>query len=206
MGTKKPDFVFRILLIGENEVGKTSILRRLRDNEFSDTYEQSNPMNVTRHTMEVDGKTVLLGLVDKSINEFVTRTFAHFKRISALLIVYDVTNQESFGAVPRYVNEVKIAVSENIPMLIVGNKIDLEEHRTVEYTTGKELADESGYEYIETSAKTTTNINEMFLKLVRDMIEKEKLKTKKPETSLLRNEGPTTQQQPEKKSSFCSVL
>lgn len=70
----------------------------------------------------------------------------------------------------------------------------------------QELADENDYEYVETSAKTPSNINEMFLKLARDMIKRENSSPKKQETPQPQRKGEITQQQPEKKSSVCSIL
>ena len=101
------------------------------------------------------------------------------------MIVYDVTDRESFNAVKKWMGEIKKYTQTDVLRILVGNKNDLEEKREVKTEEGQNLANFYEIPFIETSAKNTSNISESFTKMAKSVVEKfEKNPDKKEETSL----------------------
>lgn len=115
-------------------------------------------------TIELDGKTIKLQIWDTAGQErFRTITSSYYRGAHGIIVVYDVTDNESFNNVKQWLHEIDRYASENVNKLLVGNKCDLEGKRVVTTEQGKEFADGLGIEFLETSAKTSTNVEQAFL-------------------------------------------
>jgi len=115
-------------------------------------------------TIELDGKTIKLQIWDTAGQErFRTITSSYYRGAHGIIVVYDVTDNESFNNVKQWLHEIDRYAAENVNKLLVGNKCDLEGKRVVTTEQGKEFADGLGIEFLETSAKTSTNVEQAFL-------------------------------------------
>ncbi|CAI0383969.1 unnamed protein product [Linum tenue] len=100
---------------------------------------------------------------------FRTITSSYYRGAHGIIIVYDVTDEESFNNVKQWLSEIDRYASENVNKLLVGNKSDLTANRVVSYETAKAFADEIGIPFMETSAKSSTNVEEAFMAMSADI-------------------------------------
>jgi len=158
------DFLFKILLIGDSGVGKSCLLLRFADDTYTENYISTIGVDFKIRTIELDGKTVKLQIWDTAGQErFRTITSSYYRGAHGIIIVYDVTNKESFGNVEQWLQEIERYASENVDKLLVGNKCDLETKKVVNYEVGERFAKSVEMKFVETSAKESTNVEEAFL-------------------------------------------
>ncbi|CAI5961824.1 unnamed protein product [Closterium sp. NIES-65] len=100
---------------------------------------------------------------------FRTITSSYYRGAHGIIVVYDVTDQESFNNVKQWLNEIDRYASENVNKLLVGNKCDLTNKRVVDYQTAKAFADEIGIPFLETSAKNATNVEQAFMTMAAEI-------------------------------------
>ena len=114
--------------------------------------------------MELDGKTIKLQIWDTAGQErFRTITSSYYRGAHGIIVVYDVTDAESFNNVKQWLHEIDRYASENVNKLLVGNKSDLVSKRAVTFEQGKDFADSLSIEFLETSAKNATNVEKAFM-------------------------------------------
>jgi len=122
--------------------------------------------------LELDKKTFKLQIWDTAGQErFRTIAAAYYRGAQGIIIVYDVTNKQSFENVEMWLSEVNKYGSGDVNKLLVGNKSDLTSKREVETEKGKELAESNGMKFLETSAKTAENVEEAFLTMTREVFQ-----------------------------------
>ncbi|KAL6530323.1 WD40 repeat protein [Orobanche hederae] len=140
------------------------------DDSYLDSYISTIGVDFKIRTVEQDGKTIKLQIWDTAGQErFRTITSSYYRGAHGIIIVYDVTDAESFNNVKQWLNEIDRYASENVNKLLVGNKCDLVDNRAVNYETAKALADEIGIPYMETSAKDATNVEQAFMAMSADI-------------------------------------
>jgi len=100
---------------------------------------------------------------------FRTITSSYYRGAHGIIVVYDVTNQESFNNVKQWLQEIDRYASENVNKLLVGNKSDLTSQKVVDYNTAKEFADGLGIPLLETSAKNATNVEQAFYTMATEI-------------------------------------
>lgn len=108
------------------------------------------------------------------LNVFLHIFFSPARGAQAAIVVYDITNQDTFGRAKVWVKELQRQASPNIVIALAGNKADLAAKRAVEFEEAKSYAEENGLLFMETSAKTAMNVNDIFLAIGRITIEKKK--------------------------------
>ncbi|NHJ21946.1 MAG: GTP-binding protein [Candidatus Lokiarchaeota archaeon] len=164
-------YKFKFIIVGDKAVGKTSIVRRFVDNKFSLDYRSTLGLNVLSHTMDFYGNEVNFLLWDLGGQEYFKRfRKTYYIGAQAAFIVFDVGERNSFSNIKKWYNELKEHIGKNnIPIVIVGNKIDLSDSRTIQYKEGIMLVDEfsqqnatNDFSYIETSALTGENVEDAF--------------------------------------------
>ena len=169
------DYLFKLLLIGDSGVGKSCLLLRYADDAYSDSYITTIGVDFKIRTVDIDGKTVKLQIWDTAGQErFRTITSSYYRGANGIIIVYDVTDQDSFNNVKQWLHEIDRYANENVNKLLVGNKCDLTAKKVVSYETAKELADNLNIEFIETSAKNATNVETAFLTMAREIMKKQR--------------------------------
>jgi len=168
------EYAFKLILGGDGAVGKTSLVHRFVENTFAKDYKSTIGTSIMKKECNFKelGSAVRFVIWDLAgQSQFQRVRKSYLANAEAGILVYDVTNRKSFENIKNWHNEIK-KVSTNISLILVGNKIDLEENREVESQEGNILADNLGLSYIETSAKTGENINDAFKMLALLMIKK----------------------------------
>ena len=149
----------KVIFIGDANTGKTSIINRIIDNPFNDTYEVSIGIDFMSKNIRFRGQNIKIQIWDSAGQEKYKGLIPSYVRNSSIVfIVYDISNRTSFENVQNWINFVKNI--EKTTMILCGNKIDLE--REVESKEGQELAEKEGIPFFECSAKTNDNIKNMF--------------------------------------------
>jgi len=165
------DYLFKLVLIGDSGVGKSCLLLRFADDNFTDSYISTIGVDFRFRTVTIDGKTVKLQIWDTAGQErFRTITSAYYRGADGIIMVYDVTSAESFDHVEEWLSEVDRYANENTSKLLVGNKADLIEQKQVAEETAQRFAEKLGIDSIETSAKTATNVEAAFVTMAKQLI------------------------------------
>uniref|UniRef100_T1JP21 Ras-related protein Rab-35 n=1 Tax=Strigamia maritima TaxID=126957 RepID=T1JP21_STRMM len=171
---KDYDHLFKLLIIGDSGVGKSSLLLRFADNTFTGNYITTIGVDFKIRTIEVDGERVKLQIWDTAGQErFRTITSTYYRGTHGVIVVYDVTSGESFANVKRWLHEIE-QNCEVVNRILVGNKSDDPDRKVVLTEDAQRFADQMGILLFETSAKENINVEEMF-----NAITKLVLKTKK---------------------------
>ena len=121
--------------------------------------------------MQLNGKNVKLQIWDTAGQErFKNITASYYRGGNGILVVYDITDRESFNNLNSWLIEIEKSANKNVYKILIANKCDLEEKRAVTYQEGKDFADSNGMKFIETSAKTCQQVNEAFETLTQEII------------------------------------
>ena len=164
------DYLFKLLLIGDSGVGKSSVLLRFSDNTFSESCISSIGVDFKIKTIEIGGKSIKLQIWDTEPQERTcTITSSYYRGAHGVIIVYDVTNLTSFRNVKQWLQDINRYAREGVTKLLVGNKCDLIIEKTVDYIIAKEFAETCGISFLESSAKDSTNIEDIFIKISDDI-------------------------------------
>ncbi|KAM0860354.1 hypothetical protein ACQ4PT_046615 [Festuca glaucescens] len=164
MSSAEYDYLFKLLLIGDSSVGKSCLLLRFADDAYVDTYISTIGVDFKIRTVELDGKSVKLQIWDTAGQErFRTITSSYYRGAHGIIIVYDVTDRESFNNVKQWLSEIDRYASDSVCKLLVGNKCDLVDSKVVDTEEAKAFAESLGMTFLETSAKESINVETAFL-------------------------------------------
>jgi Ras-related protein Rab-1A len=181
----------------------------IQDDSYVDSYISTIGVDFKIRTIEMDGKTIKLQIWDTAGQErFRTITSSYYRGAHGIIIVYDITDMESFNNVKEWMSEIDKYANDSVCKLLVGNKCDLAESRVVETAVAQAYADEIGIPFLETSAKDSINVEEAFLAMCA-AIKKQKSGSQaaleRKASNLVQMKGqPIQQQQQPQKSSCCS--
>eukprot|EP00293_Proteomonas_sulcata_P003010 CAMPEP_0184320420 /NCGR_PEP_ID=MMETSP1049-20130417/113906_1 /TAXON_ID=77928 /ORGANISM="Proteomonas sulcata, Strain CCMP704" /LENGTH=214 /DNA_ID=CAMNT_0026640917 /DNA_START=167 /DNA_END=811 /DNA_ORIENTATION=+ len=163
---------FKVVLLGEGRVGKTSITLRYVNNAFSDKQQATIQASFLSKKLTLGDTTCNLAIWDTAGQErFHALGPIYYRDADGALLVYDTTDAESFGKVKAWVKELRKMVGTEIVLCIAGNKIDMTKERQVEQKEAEEYADSVGAVHFNTSAKLGRGIDETFLELTKRMLE-----------------------------------
>lgn len=179
---------FKFVIVGDHEVGKTSIVRRFVERKFSYDYKATIGLNIYSHSFTLEGNEISVTLWDLGAQDFFKRyRKIYYKGAEAAFIVYDLTNKSSFQNVKEWYYElIEFIEDKEIPIVIVGNKLDLTEKRLINRDEGIELSNKlssPGLSYIETSALTGENVEDAFKLIAYHYI----LRTKQRQKESIKN-------------------
>ena len=160
-----PDSVYSVkfIIIGDKYVGKTKIIHRLVYGKYSNPYISTIGMDFLIHPIQIKNNLFNLQIWDTAGSErYRSITKTYYLNSTCAIIVYDITDNQSFESIKSWVEECKSYNNPNIHLVLVGNKNDLEDKRVISKEKGEKLAVKFGMKFFESSALTGDNINEIF--------------------------------------------
>ncbi|KAF8777042.1 Ras-related protein Rab-26 like protein [Argiope bruennichi] len=166
------DVAFKVMLVGDSGVGKTCLLVRYKDGAFlSGVFISTVGIDYRNKVVNVDDTKVKLQIWDTAGQErFRSVTHAYYRDAHALLLLYDVTNKTSFDNTRAWLGEINEYAQDDVVIMLIGNKADASgSDRVVQYEDGERLAKEYGVTFMETSAKTGTNVELAFMAVAREL-------------------------------------
>ena len=170
------DRFYKILVIGESNVGKTSIILRYTDNEFKNSGISTCGVDVKCKYVSLDDLKIRLDIWDTAGQErFRGLAKNYFRGANAFILVYDITNKNSYDKLKGWMNDAKEKIQNEYKMIVVGNKTDCKNEREVDYETLEEFGKKNNVLYMEVSAKTGEGIDKVFINLVEELVKLKKV-------------------------------
>jgi len=149
------DMVLKLILVGDSGVGKSCLLKAFMGDPFKGVYTSTIGVDFEIKPMVVNGKTVNLQIWDTAGQErFRTITTSYYRSADAIMLVFDLCDEKTFTNLEAWMEDVRLYSQKGVEIILIGNKCDLNEERTVEYKDAKAYADKNQFTYFETSAKT----------------------------------------------------
>ncbi|XP_076297946.1 RAS oncogene family member Rab21 isoform X1 [Lasioglossum baleicum] len=172
ISTTGNDYNFKVVLLGEGCVGKTSVALRYVEDKFNDRHISTLQASFLNKKLTINGKKVNLAIWDTAGQEkFHALGPIYYRMSNGAILVYDITDEDTFQKVKNWVKELKKMLGSEISLAIAGNKMDLEKDRSVAIEEAEEYAKQVGAMHFHTSAKLNQNIEDMFSDLTRRMIQ-----------------------------------
>ncbi|XP_038631612.1 ras-related protein Rab-41 isoform X1 [Cetorhinus maximus] len=154
---------FKLVFLGEQSVGKTSLITRFMYDSFDNTYQATIGIDFLSKTMYLEDRTIRLQLWDTAGQErFRSLIPSYIRDSAAAVVVFDITNLNSFQQTSKWIDDVRTERGSDVIIMLVGNKTDLADKRQVSMEEGERKARELNVMYIETSAKAGYNVKQLF--------------------------------------------
>ncbi|XP_028321942.1 ras-related protein ralB-B-like [Gouania willdenowi] len=169
----------KVIMVGSGGVGKSALTLQFMYDEFVEDYEPTKADSY-RKKVVLDGEDVQIDILDTAGQEdYAAIRDNYFRSGEGFLLVFSITEHESFTATSEFREQIlRVKEEETIPLLVVGNKSDLEERRQVSADEATAKAGEWGVQYVETSAKTRANVDKVFFDLMREVRKKKMSESK----------------------------
>lgn len=168
---EEPKYIIKITLLGEKNVGKTSLVYRYIENKFRESYKATLGVNLLKKDMEVDGNSVSAQIWDLGGQDsFKSLRKLYLEGANGALVMFDLTERKTFEKLNEWVESFKEARGEQ-PIVLIGNKSDLENQRKITDMEASNYAKENNMELMLTSAKTGQNVEEAFIKLTKRILD-----------------------------------
>jgi len=162
---------FKVVFIGEGRVGKTSIGKRWTEGKFDATIRSTVSAALFEKSVQIGTKTVGINLWDTAgQEEYHSLTPIYYKDADAAILVYSVTDMNSFEKMKQWKRELTTSRGDDIKIFVVGNKTDLPSMRVVKKEDGEEFAKGINAAFYEVSAKTGSNIDTLFLRIAEGLL------------------------------------
>ncbi|EFJ35899.1 rab family GTPase [Selaginella moellendorffii] len=170
---------FKVVLLGDGRVGKTSLVLRYVNNQFSDSQSATIQASYLTKRLSVDGAVATLSIWDTAGQErFHALGPIYYRDADGALLVYDIMDRDSFTRVKNWVKELrKMASNKNIVLTIAGNKSDMDKLRQVDLQDSERYAASIGANHFVTSAKLNTGIDEAFMDIATRCLEQRRKST-----------------------------
>ncbi|XP_067404441.1 ras-related protein Rab-41 isoform X3 [Emydura macquarii macquarii] len=154
---------FKLVFLGEQSVGKTSLITRFMYDSFDNTYQATIGIDFLSKTMYLEDRTIRLQLWDTAGQErFRSLIPSYIRDSAAAIVVFDITNLNSFQQTSKWIDDVRTERGSDVIIMLVGNKTDLADKRQITTEEGEQRAKELNVMFIETSAKTGYNVKQLF--------------------------------------------
>ena len=162
--------VFKIILLGDSTVGKTSFYNRFFLNEFTNNFTSTIGINETSKFIKINKKLFKIQLWDTAGQErFRSIPKQYYSKADGIILLYDITKEDTFESIAKWVSDIKDATDDNLKIYLVGNKLDLNEQRKVPKNTAKRVANEGNMKFCEVSCKWDLNVSEVTYDIIYDM-------------------------------------
>lgn len=166
---------YRYIIIGDTGVGKSCLLLQFTDKRFQPVHDLTIGVEFGARLVHVDGKHIKLQIWDTAGQEsFRSITRSYYRGAAGALLVYDITRRETFDHLASWLEDARQHANPNMTIILVGNKADLSQRRAVSLEEGEDFAREHGLLFLETSAKTSLNVDEAFLETATKIYDKVK--------------------------------
>ncbi|NWX57912.1 RAB17 protein, partial [Promerops cafer] len=177
----RPSYRYKVVLLGSMSVGKSSLVYRYVRNDFRELLPTVGCSFFTQ-TLDLDEATVRFEIWDTAGQEkYQSVCHLYYRDAHAALLVYDITKKETLGRAKMWLEELeKRFLPNEIVIVLVGNKTDLAAEREVTTEEGKEFAQTKGLLFMETSAKSNHQVNDVFMAIVQELLRREKENASKP--------------------------
>ena len=186
----KLDFQYKILLLGDTSVGKTSLLIRYTDDKFDSDSLPTLGVDVRYKYLSLEKKKIRLDIWDSAGQErFKNLTKNYFHGANGIIFVFDISNKKTFETLKTWLIEVQKDVSDDVEMIFVGNKIDLNEKREVNFQLLENLGKKNNIECFETSAKTGEGVEEIFTYLTKKLFQNKNIGVVLPDDETTKRKG-----------------
>jgi small GTP-binding protein len=167
------NYLFKYIIIGDAAVGKSNLLLRYAHGQFKDEYQLTIGVEFGAKNISINDKIYRIQIWDTAGQEnFRSITRAYYKNSVCALVVYDITNRDSFNNISNWIEDCKNQSPKTIFMVLVGNKSDLSDKRVISIEEGRELAEKYNMIFFETSAKTGDNVDLIFFKSAEEIAKK----------------------------------
>ena len=174
---EEPDFFIQLLLLGDISVGKTSFIYHFLYNKFESNEMPTKELDLKTSDLVIENKNVRAQLWDTVGQEkYISITTNLILRVQGFIIVYDITNKDSYENVTKWINLVKEKCDKKVSILVVGNKTDLEEQRVIKKDEAKKWCKNNKYKFIETSCLNGSNIKKAVTRICKSIIHKQNFK------------------------------
>ena len=167
------DKTCKILLIGDSSVGKTCLISKYAIGVFNEDYITTIGFDSRQKEEIINNEKVLVKIFDTAGQErFQSITANYLRNAEGVILVYDLTSTESFENLKFWIESIKnnLGNDEPIPIIIIGNKIDLEDARVINKSVAEKFAKDNNYKYFETSAKTGEGVDDAFREIVKQIL------------------------------------
>jgi len=165
--------IFKYVIIGDSGVGKSNMMTRYLKDEFSFETKATVGVEFGAKKIEIEGYSIKAQIWDTAGQErYKAITSAYYKGSKGALLVYDITKKDSFVNVDKWFYELKYCVDQNVHIMLIGNKCDLENEREITKEMGEIKAKELGLAFLETSALSSFNIEKAFTIMTREIFHK----------------------------------
>ncbi|XP_028813996.1 ras-related protein Rab-19 isoform X2 [Denticeps clupeoides] len=166
------DYLFKIILIGDTNVGKTCVVHSFKTGTFLEKQQNTLGVDFTVRTLDIDGKKIKMQVWDTAGQErFRTITQSYYRSAHGAIIAYDITRRSTFDSLPHWIHEVEKYGAASVVVVFIGNKCDLETERQVLFEDACTLAEQRGaLAALETSVKEDQNVEEAFILMARELM------------------------------------
>ena len=165
-------YIFKLILIGNSGVGKSSIIQRYMKNTFEESYKCTIGVDFLMKTLNLNGKTVKLQLWDTAGQEkYKSMVASYYRGANVALVIFDITNHASFDSLPVWIENYYKNGPEEKNIILIGNKKDMEESRQVTRQEAEIFSETNNMMYFETSAKEGDNIEYIFTYAAEKLLE-----------------------------------
>ena len=170
------DYMFRYIIVGDMGVGKSCLLLQFTENKFRQKHELTIGVEFGGKMIDINNKKIKIQIWDTAGQEaFQAITRSYYKGAIGALLVYDITRKDTFSHITKWLEVVKSYSAKKICIILIGNKIDLENKRQVSKENGENFAKKNGILFLETSAKTAERVNDAFITSAQVILEGIKL-------------------------------
>ena len=157
------NYLFKYIIIGDPSVGKSNLLMKFAHNKFTEEYQTTIGVEFGAKNIQLNDQTYRIQIWDTAGQEnFRSITRAYYKNCVCAMIVYDITCRESFEHIQNWLQDIRDQSPKTVLIVLIGNKIDLEDKRIISYDEGKDFASKNDLLFMETSAKTGERVDEIF--------------------------------------------
>ena len=167
------NYLLKFIIIGDSGVGKSNILLRYTRDKFNEEFQSTIGVEFGVKNLQIEDKIYRVQIWDTAGQQnFRSVTRAYYKNSVCACVVYDITSKKTFESIKSWIEDCRKQCPKTILLVLIGNKVDLENEREVSYEEGADFAKQYEMFFYETSAKTGKNIDEVFIKTTNEIAKK----------------------------------